>query len=92
MKDIFNLEQDIMNCWNITDDIQTITAHYVDSPEWEGLDPKLCDALMNSYSGLQAVYEIKFKKLWHTFEDIADEYHRRGKLAQIDREDWSFDD
>lgn len=89
---IFDLEQEIMKCWSITDDLGDITSYFVDSPEWEGMDPKLCDALMNNYLGLQAVYEVKFKKLWHTFENVAKEHHRRGKLAQVDREDWSFDD
>ena len=76
---IFDLEQDIMQCWNVTDDIDLITKHFVDSADWEGMDPKLYDELMNKYFGLKEVYEVRFEKLWKTFEQHAKEYHLKGK-------------
>jgi len=83
MKDIFNLEQDIMQCWNVVDDLKTITEYFVESPQWQDMDPKLCDALMNKYLGLKEVYDVRFEKLWKTFEDVAKEHHRRGRLEQV---------
>lgn len=66
-KDRFDLEESIMECWNILDDIQIVTEHFVDSPKWEGMDPKLCDALMNKYLGIKELYDIRFQRLWDTF-------------------------
>lgn len=70
MKDRFDLEQDIMNCWNAVDDIKLITEHFVDSTEYRHMPPDICDAIMNKYLGLAELYEIKFKKLWDTFEEL----------------------
>ena len=89
---IFDLEQEIMECWKVCDDIKLVTDHFVDSPQWEELDGRVCDALINKYLAIQELYEVKFDKLWNTFEEVAKEYQRRGTLAQADREDWSFDD
>lgn len=80
MKDdpIFSLEQQIMQCWHVVDDIDTVTKWFVDSPEWEGMDPKLCDALMNKYFAIKELYELKFESMRSTFETVCEEYHKRG--------------
>jgi hypothetical protein len=88
---IFDLEQEIMKCWNITDDIDLITSHFVDSAEWAGMDPKVCDALMNKYFGLKEVYDLKFQKLWDTFEEHAKEYHGNKKEVEKIRSDYGDD-
>ena len=74
---IFSLEQQIMQCWRVVDDIDTVTKWFVDSPEWEGMDPKLCDALMNKYFAIKELYDLKFDEMWHTFENVCKEYHKR---------------
>lgn len=76
---IFDLEQEIMECWSVTNDLNTITEHFIESPQWQDMDPKICDALMNKYLGLKEVYDVKFEKLWKTFEQHAKEHHERGK-------------
>lgn len=83
---IFDLEQEIMQCWHVVDDIDTVTKWFVDDPDWVGMDPKLCDALMNKYFGIKEVYDVKFQKLFKTFENVCVEYHRNRKLAGVDRE------
>lgn len=55
----FDLEQNIMQCWNVTDDIQLM----LDS--WEKLDE---DAKQNFLIGLKQMYQMKFEKCWDTFE------------------------
>ena len=77
---IFDLEQQIQECWKVTDDIDMVTKHFVDSPDWAGMDPKLCDALMNKYFAIKELYELKFDEMWNTFEDVCKEYHQRGKV------------
>lgn len=55
----FELEQDIMNAWQVVDDINTI-YHRSDT-----LDE---DQMMNLLLGLKELYQLKFEKLFDTFE------------------------
>jgi len=55
----FDLEQNIMQAWNVCDDIQLI----VDS--WDNITE---DQKQNYLIGLQQMYQLKFERLWSTFE------------------------
>lgn len=59
MSDRFDLEQNIMQCWNITDDIQLYLDMYDDMDE---------DQRMNYLIGLKQMYQMKFERLWSNFE------------------------
>lgn len=76
---IFSLEQQILECWNVTNDIETVTKWFADDPVWEGMDPKLQDAIMNKYFAIQELYELKFERTFATFEKVCREYHKRDK-------------
>ena len=69
-KDRFDLEQSIMECWCITDDIDMVTEHFIDSGKWKNMDPQLADALMNKYLGIKELYEIRFERLWNVFLEV----------------------
>jgi len=58
-KDRFDLEQEIMECWNVTKDIDNFYHAQESLSE---------DQQMNYLNGLSAIYEVKFEKLWNTFE------------------------
>ena len=58
-KDRFDLEQDIMKCWNVTEDIDNFIAAREDMSE---------DQQLNYLIGLKHIYEVKFNNLWTTFE------------------------
>ena len=60
MSDRFDLEQDIMQCWNVCDDIQLL----LDS--WDKLDE---DAKLNYLIGLKQMYHLKFEKCFDAFSD-----------------------
>lgn len=81
---IFELEQQIMQCWHVVDDIDVVTEHFVDSPDWDGdhFSAKATDALMNKYFGIKEVYDVKFDKLFRTFEEVCKEYHKYRKLCE----------
>lgn len=85
-KEIFDLEQQIMQCWNVVDDIKLLYNHFGDNPRFEGLDPTAEDEMMNLLLGLESIYQVKFDTLFRTFEKVTQEFHRRGRLAQLDRE------
>ncbi len=59
MTDRFDLEQNIMQCWNVCDDIQLM----LDS--WGTLDE---DEKQNYLIGLKQMYQMKFDRCWNTFE------------------------
>ena len=83
---IFDLEQEMLQFANVTDDIERVTKHFLESPQWESMDGKLADALMNKYFAIKELYEIKFENMWHTFDEVCKEYHIAHKLAGLDRE------
>ena len=55
MPDRFDLEQQILECWKITDEIPMMEAQ---------------GANVADMTSLACVYEFKFKKLWSTFEQM----------------------
>jgi hypothetical protein len=55
MSDRFDLEQQILDCWKITDDIKLLSDQ---------------DAVGSDYKSLVTVYEYKFEKLWQIFENM----------------------
>jgi hypothetical protein len=57
-KDRFDLEQEILQCWNVTDDIKNYAAESATSEE---------------FSALAQYYERKFDRLWNTFESMIHE-------------------
>jgi hypothetical protein len=58
MADRFDLEQQILECWRITDDITDLEKH---------------GASVTDMVSLASVYEYKFQKLWNTFEKLVEE-------------------
>jgi hypothetical protein len=58
MTDRFDLEQDIMKCWNVIEDLQNLY-------DCEGLTE---DQQQNYLLGMITIYEVKFNKLWESFE------------------------
>ena len=79
---IFDLEQEIMECWNVVDDIQLVTSHFVDHSIGHSDDD-----IMNKYLAISYLYSVKFEKLWRTFEEVCKEYHTARKLSGIERDE-----
>lgn len=66
--DRFDLEQQIMKCWNVTDDIDTLYEGVMDS------NPEMTtDQIANALLGMHQLYELKFNKLFATFEKLVEE-------------------
>ena len=59
MKNRLDLEQEIMDCWGIVEDIELVYHKY-------GEDS---DELANVLLGLKTLYQMKFERLFNTFED-----------------------
>jgi hypothetical protein len=67
-KSRFDLEQDIMNCWLITDDLQIVIEAIVDK-KYEMTEDEIANLLI----GLKQLYQIKFEKTWNTFDEFTKE-------------------
>ena len=79
---IFKLEQQILACWTVVDDVEMVTKHFVDSPDWQDMDPALCDALINKYFAIKDLYQLKFDVLFQTFDELCKEYHHLKRYAE----------
>lgn len=62
--DRFDLEQEILACWNVTTDLDVFLHRYLDGPEMSE------DDVANVILGIKSLYELKFEKCWNTFEQL----------------------
>ena len=63
MTDRFDLEQKIMNCWHIIDDVKILNEYVLESDLTK-------DQISNALLGLEEIYQMKFDKLFRTFEEL----------------------
>ena len=61
--DRFDLEQGILQCWNVVDDIDLLYENVMDKD-------MTTDEIANTLLGLQQLYKMKFEKLFDTFEKL----------------------
>jgi hypothetical protein len=76
MSDRFDFEQQILKCWNITDDIKEVSEHFMDYHEANFTKDRISNCLI----GLAELYEIKFNKLWDLFEEVHMDLVRENKM------------
>ena len=63
--DRFELEQQILDCWHIVDELKTLSEAVCDNN-------LSTDQTANILTGLQQLYQLKFDKLFQTFEKFED--------------------
>jgi len=63
MSDRFDFEQQIMQCWRVTEDIKDISEGIIE-------DNLTLEEVTSILVGLRQMYELKFNKLWDCFEDV----------------------
>jgi hypothetical protein len=61
MSSLYDLEQEIMHVWSITTDIDTISEAVVENDLSK-------DQIANMLIGLSQLYNLKFEKLFRTFD------------------------
>lgn len=83
---IFDLEQQIMECWGVVDDLDLLYYHLGDDPKFAGLDAKAEDEMMNLLLGLKSIYQLKFDRMWKNFEEVCRIYHQNRKIAEKEYE------
>ena len=61
----FDLEQQILACWSIIEDIKLLNSKHQDEP-----GSMTRDDVANYLLGLETIYGIKFDTLFNTFEKM----------------------
>jgi len=65
LNETFKLEDDILDCWRVVDDIRFVSTEVIDG------DTKMSeDELVNIMLGLEQIYERRFQKLWNSFVGV----------------------
>lgn len=59
----FDLEQEIMNCWSIVDDLKIVRHALLE-------DAASTDSIDNMLLGLTELYQVKFDIMFQTFESL----------------------
>lgn len=81
---IFALEQRIMNCWNVVDDINDVYHYIGDNEFFTDMDAKHSDKILNLLLGMRELYAVKFEKCFSDFEEVVTLYHsNREELETI---------
>lgn len=78
-KDRFDLESEIMAAWGTVEDIDLI-FHNTDNLN---LSAKDCDNLQNQLLGLRSIAELRFQKLFKTFEYMVHSGQCSGTMVNI---------
>ena len=62
---LYDLEQPIMDCWRVCNDLETVYKQIGD-----GAREPTHDEMMNTLLGMQQLYEWKFEQLFEMFEMV----------------------
>jgi hypothetical protein len=77
MSDRFDFEQQILKCWNVTEDLKDLDEGLFDG--WLEFNQ---DNVSNHILGIANNYEIKFNKLWNQFETVFMDLVRENKMLE----------
>ena len=80
MAKLNDLEEKIMDCWSVCNDLETVYQQIVDE-EREPTTTELINVLM----GMQQLYQWKFEQLLNKYEEVliaADSLNRRKQLVE----------
>lgn len=75
---IFDLEQSILQCWNVCDDLNLLYSETMERPR-----PLTQDEMANILLGMKLMYQIKFEKCFSEFEEISNHYHKYRKIYEL---------
>lgn len=70
----FDLEQQILSCWHVVDDLKLLTERLLDGPK-----PMTEDEISNILIGMETLYQLKFDKCFKLFEEYIAE-RRENKI------------
>lgn len=66
----FDLEEDIMSCWQVTEELNLLCEAIGEDPVFKDMAPEHIDKLMNLLLGMKEMNSLKFNKLFNTFSEV----------------------
>jgi hypothetical protein len=75
MKDRFDLEQELMKCWMVTDDLDYLLTELMEGFDNCKTGVEIRDKASNVVLGMRELYDIKFETLFRTFEECIRQGH-----------------
>ena len=75
MSDIFDLEQDIIRCWSVTNDI----GETLEDLENAHVD---LDTAIDAFKAYQTIYSLRFERCWRSFEEMSQQMRELRQRAQ----------
>jgi HD-like signal output (HDOD) protein len=69
----FDLEQGILNCWNICEDMKIVAENVLEAKTVDR------DKLANILIGMADLYQLKFEKTFSDFEETIRYYYEQRK-------------
>ena len=75
MSKLYDLEEKIMDCWSVCNDLEVVFRQIGDG-EREPTE----DEMMNVLIGMQQLYQWKFEQLFNKYEDILEAQREDSKL------------
>lgn len=78
---IFDLEQSILQCWNVCDDLDLLYSQIM-----ERSIPLTQDEIANILLGMTHLYQMKYEKCFSHFEDVCSNYHKYRKVYEMVQE------
>ena len=76
---ILDLEQRIMKCWSVVDDLEDLYNYTGDHEFFGGMKPEHSDEISNFLLGMTTTYGLKFQLLFENFEEVTADFHERGR-------------
>ena len=73
----FDLEQDIMNCWSVVDDIKELNRCMLDRRKMTD------DEVSNYLLGLETSYQVKFERLFEAFEMLISKNACNDRVEEV---------
>jgi len=70
---IQDLEQEVLLCWQVCEDLNTLAEEHLDNDE-------VCDKIL----AVATLYDMRFRKAWATYEYVVDEYYTMRKEKNHD--------
>jgi hypothetical protein len=67
-RDRFLLEQMMMKCWHVTDDMDTISEYVAN--QYSDIPTKHVDALLNMLVGMRTLYDQRFSNTMDLFAEL----------------------
>lgn len=76
--DLFDLEQEIMNCWHITDELALLEESVLEKDLSK-------DEIANVLLGLKTLYHLRFERLFGIYENMCEDYFSsKRRIAELD--------